>query len=373
MIETRLVSRIVDNLADDRREMMKLELWNSVAPSLERIAGAAQEAEKAGWSGISIYDSQNLDPDCFAVLLLAGAATTRLGLGTGVNSPGIRHPAVTACAIATLQRVSGGRAVLGLGRGDSALAHIGRAPARVAAFERFIKAVQDYLRGHGVAFEDLDFDERMAATINTIELGDPPTESRLLWLRDEDPKVPVEVASTGAKVIAAAARHADRVMFALGADPQRLQWGLEHARRARREAGLSEEGIEYGAYVNLACHPDLNTARKLVGRTIATYARFSVMHGTTAAPLTEQQEQAVAHLNRSFDMRGHHNVDLLPDEFVDRFAVVGSPEVCIRRLQAIVDLGISKLSIVGARDYEDPDALQAEEALARDVLPAFID
>ena len=352
---------------------MKLELWNSVAPSIEHIADAARAAEEAGWTGISVYDSQNLDVDCFAVLLLAAAATTRLGLGTGVNSPGIRHPAVTACAIATLQRVSGGRAVVGIGRGDSALAHVGRAPARVAAFERYIKAVQGYLSGRGVAFEDLDFDERLATTIDTIELGDPPTESRLTWLRDDDPKVPLDVAATGPKVIAAAARHADRVMFALGADPERISWGLEQARRARREAGLAEDGIEYGAYVNLACHPDLDRARQLVDHSIATYARFSVMHGATAAPLPERQENAVADLNRSFDMRGHHNVNLLPADFIDRFAVVGPPDVCIQRLRAIADLGISKVIVVGARDYQDPEAVRAEEELARGVLPAFTD
>ena len=349
----------------------KLELWNSIAASLEHVGAAAREAEAAGWAGVSVYDSQNLDVDCYAVLLLAAQATTRLGLGTGVNSPGVRHPAVTACAIATLQRFSGGRAVLGIGRGDSALAHVGRAPARVAAFERFIKAVQDYLSGRAVAFEDLDFDAGMAATIDTIELGDPPTESRLTWLRDDDRKVPVEVAATGPKVIAAAARHADRIMFALGADPQRIAWGLEHARQVRREVGLSEDGIKFGAYVNLACHPDLDTARKLVDRSIATYARFSVMHGATAAPLPESHERAVANLNRSFDMRGHHNVDLLPADFVDRFAVVGAPDVCIQRIRTIADVGITKVVIVGARDYEDPQALQAEEEFARKVLPAF--
>jgi 5,10-methylenetetrahydromethanopterin reductase len=351
---------------------MTVELWNSVASSVKHIAGAAQAAEEAGWYGISVTDSQNLSVDCFAVLLLAATATTRLRLCTGVNSPGIRHPAVAAGAIATLQRVSQGRATIGIGRGDSAHAHIGRAPARVVAFERYIKAVQDYLSGRDVAFNDLTFDERMAATLDTIELGDVPTESRLTWLRDDDIKVPVEVAGSGPRVIAAAARHADRVMFALGSSPERIAWGIKIARQARRDAGLGEDDIKFGAYINLACHPDLSTARKLVGNAIATYARFSVMHGATAAPTSDSQQRAVAELNRSFDMRDHHNADLLPVEFVDRFAVVGTPEVCIERLRAIEALGISKITIVGARDYESADAAQAEEAFAREVLPAFV-
>ena len=69
------------------------------------------------------------------------------------------------------------------------------------------------------------------------------------------PKVPVDVAATGPKVIAAAARHADRVTFAVGADAERIRWGMEVARAARAEAGLSAE-IPFGAYVTLIVHDD---------------------------------------------------------------------------------------------------------------------
>ena len=61
-----------------------------------------------------------------------------------------------------------GGAVVGIGRGDSALAHIGRAPVRVAAFERYLKAVQGYLSGRSVTFDELDFDDRLAAKLDTI-------------------------------------------------------------------------------------------------------------------------------------------------------------------------------------------------------------
>jgi len=53
------------------------------------------------------------------------AATERLKLCTGVSNPLTRHNAVAAACAATLQAISGGRAVLGIGRGDSALAYLG--------------------------------------------------------------------------------------------------------------------------------------------------------------------------------------------------------------------------------------------------------
>ena len=159
--------------------------------------------------------------------------------------------------------------------------------------------------------------------------------------------------------------------FALGADPERIAWGIEQAREARRKANLSVDGIKFGAYVNLACHADRDTARRLVGNNIATYARFSVMHGTGGAPLSDGQRTAVASLNRSFDMRGHHNAGLLSAKFVDGFAALGPPDFCVERLKVIAALGIGKIVIVGARDNQDPDALQAEKNLVEHVLPEF--
>ena len=92
----------------------------------------AQRAEADGFDGWFVVDSQNLAGDCYVALAQAAAATERIQLGTGVTNPFTRHPAVTASAIASVHAASGGRAVLGIGRGDSALAHLGLAPAPVA-------------------------------------------------------------------------------------------------------------------------------------------------------------------------------------------------------------------------------------------------
>ena len=65
----------------------------------------------------------------------------RLGLGTGVTNSATRVAAATANSITSVHRVSNGRAVLGIGRGDSALAHLGRAPARLRQFERYVAGI----------------------------------------------------------------------------------------------------------------------------------------------------------------------------------------------------------------------------------------
>ena len=197
----------------------------------------ARRAEEAGWDGLSIADVQSASGDMYVAMTLAAMATERILIGSDVTNPLTRHPVVTAGAIASVQQVSGGRAVLGIGRGDSALAHVGRAPVYTKIFESYLKALQAYLRGDGVPFDELSFGRGMAPHVDTLKLAEAPDDSRLTWLEPDDKKVPVAVSASGPRVIAAAARHSDIVMFAVGADLGRLEWGMEQVRKARRGGG----------------------------------------------------------------------------------------------------------------------------------------
>src|SRR5207247_3194271 len=90
---------------------------------------------------------------------------------------------------------------LGIGRGDSSGQRIGQREDRVASFARYLAAVQRYLRGEVVDRDGF--------------------ASRLGWLeRVQAPKVPVEVAATGPRVIEVAARHADAICPPVGPAPR---------------------------------------------------------------------------------------------------------------------------------------------------------
>ena len=117
--------------------------------------------------------------------------------------------------------------------------------------------------------------------------------------------MPLDVAATGPKVIALAAVVADQITFALGADPERLAWGIELARAARVEAGLDPDGLRYGTYVNLAAHPERRGRRALVPGGLSTLARFNVMHGQTAGPVDAASRATLAELHERYDMNHH--------------------------------------------------------------------
>ena len=350
-----------------------MQLWMTTVASARGAQRTAQQVEAAGWDGMLVVDSQNLSGDPYVSLALAATVTKRIGLGTGVTNSVTRHAAATATAITSVNRVSDGRAVLGIGRGDSALAHLGRAPARLAQFDRYLRQLQIYLKGESVSFDDIDIPHDVAPPLSGLHLHDAPPASRIAWIAG-GAKVPVESAASGPKVIAISALHADRVMFTLGADVGRLKWGIELAKKTRRDAGLDPDAIAFGAFVNLGCHTDIDAARNLVRGGLTTYARFSVMHGKANGPVSSGDAAVLDALRTNYDMKAHTRGDsrqatTLTDDFVDRFAIVGSPQRCIERLNELKALGLDKVAISGAlRGVSEEDAATSRKLVAEKVI-----
>jgi 5,10-methylenetetrahydromethanopterin reductase len=349
-----------------------MQLWTVGGAGRSGIAAVARRLEDEGWDGMGLVDSQNLAPDPFVLLGLAADATSRLLLATAVTNPVTRHPAALAAAAATIQTLSGGRVVLGIGRGDSSLAHLGQAPASPGVFERYLADLQGYLRG-----DDVPFVAEEGRSVDALGLANGPTTSRLHWLDRASAKVPVDVAASGPRVIAIAARRAERITFAVGASPERLRWAIDVVRRSRSEAGLEPDGPALGAYVPIMVHPDRVTARALVSGGAASYARFSVMHGTVAGPARESERAVLTAVHDRYDMGRHFTHGSpqsapLTDEVIDTFAIAGPPSYCIERLAELIELGLTKIFSMGGGFGVDRDAArEARRALVDDVVPAL--
>jgi 5,10-methylenetetrahydromethanopterin reductase len=350
------------------------QVWMVGVAAPNSIPRHAERLEADGFSGLAVVDSQNLSGDPYVALALAATVTDRLGLATGVTNPYTRHPAATACSIASVQTVSKGRAVLGIGRGDSALAHLGLSPAPVPVFARYLRRLQGYLRGDDVPFDD----EGDVASVDALGLAARPDTSRIQWIANL-PKVPLDVAASGPRVIELAATIADQITFAVGADVERLQWGIDLARAARRRAGLDPDTLGLGAYVNVAVHADLDIARRLVAGGLSTLARFNVMHGRTAGPLGTDDRAVLTTLHERYDMNHHTQpgsaqADSLTPEFAGRHAVLGSPADVLRRFAALTDLGIDRFVLMGAPRAPglDDEGKHAQQAFVADVLPALV-
>ena len=325
-------------------------------PEIGTVVAQAERAEGLGWDGITFTDSQNLVGDPFVAIALAATATDRLRFATGVTNAFTRHPAALANVAATVQETTGGRFVLGIGRGDTAMFHLGAKPMPVAQFIAAVTDLQTYLSNE------------------TLDCGGRP--SRLQFLdRCRQPKVPLDIAASGPRMIEFAARIAEHVTLAVGADPDRVAWAIDLARKAAADAGRDPSSISFGAYVNVGCHPDLDAARSSSAGAVAAFAHFSSMPGSTGAGLAEADRAVVAEVGRTYDSNEHlsnaaaHTAALKP-EFVDRFAVVGPPDACSIRLRDLAGLGLERFVITGASFRSDAEHRRtSEQLLTGELLP----
>ena len=320
--------------------------WHEVA-DIDPTFSYARLYEEAGFDGLLFFDTQNLAPEVYVSLTAAANVTRTLKLGTGVTNPMTRHAAVTASAMATLQTVSGGRAYLGIGRGDSSLAHLGYSPSSASMLETYLVDLQRYLRGEQVEFAE-------DSNVDSLNLGDQPDTSRIQWPLHQD-KVPVGVAATGPRVISMAALHADRVDLMLGSSAARIKWGIDQIKEVQRKSPRNSTAIS--AYINMVVHDDGEMAWKMAAPSIASQARFAAMHGKPIGPVSEATRDILTNIHGSYNMKQHGQLgnDFITSDFAHEFGIYGPPSYCIDRLSELVDLGIDRFIIIGSPDLAAPD------------------
>ena len=347
---------------------MTIEFFTSFRSLPGTSAANARRAEAEGWDGCTFTDSQNLSGDPYVAMTAAALATTRIAIGTGVTNPWTRHPAVTACAITCVDVEAGGRVTLGIGRGDSALAYLGLAPAPVDRLSTYLRHLRAYLRG-----ESLAMDEASAAATHrigaTLPLASAPTSSRLEWvvsLHAGRRPVPVFVVASGPRVIRAAAELADRVTLAVGADPERIRWGVQLAREVN-------PAVKVGAYVNVVVDEDVERARALGAGSITSFARFSTIHGSVQGPVGGEDKAVFEAIPRSYQMTRHFQsgnaASQIPADFARRFAILGPAAYCRERLAELAALGVDRFHVVGAaRDADPAEAAASARRFVEGVL-----
>jgi 5,10-methylenetetrahydromethanopterin reductase len=168
-----------------------------------------------------------------------------------------------------------------------------------------------------------------------------------------------------------AAQHADGVDLTIGADPARISWALDVARAA---AGARWSELSVGAFINVAVAPNAAVARDLIRGSAAIFAHL-VSEGPPdvlpAADRTVIERLGVGYAESAHGLTAADHAQLLPDDFLDRFAVVGPPDVCVQRLRDLAALGLDRIIVVpGSRDADPALLAESNELFAREVLPA---
>src|SRR4051794_29552098 len=310
---------------------------------LELIQLAEEQGFEYGWT----YDSHVLWQESIPLLTQAIERTSKMKLGHFVTNPGTRDPTVLASMYATMHVISGGRMVMGIGRGDSARRVIGLKPVRVAEFERRCAMIKDLMNGRGVTWNE--------------------KELKLEWALTE-PALPMHVAGYGPKALAVAGRLADGVIIQL-ADPVIIEWIMATARKAAEEAGRDPAALRC-----LVCAPskvtdDIAVARDevrwfpaMVGNHVADIIRVHGESSEIPLELTEYVRNRDAYDYSEHSRVGAAHGSFVPDEICDRFAVIGSRDQVVERLRGLEAIGVDEWIVYLMTEGQD-ETLEAYEEI----------
>jgi len=286
----------------------------------------------------------------YAELTLAAARSTTLRLGTAVTNPLTRHPAVTAVAAATLDEISDGRMILGIGAGDRPLLALGLHPATIGSVRAAIDAIRALWAGETVSVEDPAFELHEAH----MRLGPRPG-------------IPVYLAASGPKMLELAGEIADGVIALVGLFPGGLRWAIERIDEGAAAAGRPRPHVAVFAYG--AIDEDADTALE-AARTIAAWFPQTAPVVCELWGLEPGTVDAVRDAYRGGEFQeAAAAAGLLPDAFVRDVALAGDAAQARDRIAAALEAGADSVHVfpLGGRRIE---TIEAFAACFRDVVGA---
>lgn len=339
-----------------------LNLGYLSGPDVRDQIALAQEAERLGYS--VVWAAEAYGSDAPTLLAWIAAQTERIDVGSAVMQIPARTPAATAMTAVTLDAVSGGRFRLGLGVSGPQVSegwHGVRFERPLQRTREYVDIVERALRQEKVAYQGEHF---------TLPLPDGPGKALRLMMRPVRERIPIYLASIGPKNLELTGQIADgwlSVFFA----PEHAADSLEPIRAGREQAGRSMDGFDVVTTVPLVIGDDVAACADEVRAYTALYiggmgSREQNFYNRLAVRMGF--EQAAAQVQELFlDREYRAAAAAVPQEFIDRTALIGPPERIRERLPAYAEAGVTTLTVAFTGGAE---TLQTRLARLRDLAEA---
>ena len=310
-------------------------------PELESYARAA---ETAGYESLWVTE-RYFHEETFTLLGFLAAVTQRMKLGVGVTNPYTRHPALLAMASATLDRVSGGRFILGMGRSEPFIIRdrLGldyRQPRTVLA--EAVGSVRHLLAG-----------ERVDTAGKQATLRD----TRLAILPAQQP-LPIYLAALGPQALRLAGTIADGVILNAYVPTGYVRYAVREIREAARQAGRDPKAIDITCMLVVRLTPDAGAIipglkQRLVRLLAEPYVgEILLAQGGFDPGILEPLRDAASRADAAA-------VELVSDDMVEAFYLIGDAAACRARIADYLDAGVdAPLLLPRLEDY-----MQVVEAL----------
>lgn len=296
--------------------------WPDVFAAKEMLKYSI-DAEGKGYDSVWIAEHY-LFRDAFSTLAAIALQTKRMKLATGVVNPYTRHPALIAMSIATIDELSGGRAILGIGSGVSLWIKQQMAmkmDGPLSVTKEAIEIVKGILAGEEFSYLGQKF------TLRGMKLGFKTIQER----------IPVYMAAVGQNALKLAGEIADGVILTAGCSPRYVADAVKIIRMGARNAGRDPSKIDVAAFLICSVSEDSKAAkdrtRELVAFLLARPGRAELM-------LSEEgmDQKALYLVKREVQKgklreAGRH----VTEAMINSMAVAGTSAECRRMIQKYVE------------------------------------
>lgn len=298
------------------------------ARTIHEAVERAKRAEELGFEAIFFADSQMNNVDPYQVMAMCAVNTKKIRFGTAVTNMVYRDPTITANSFATLNEISEGRAIIGMGTGDGPVYSLGRTATKLVDFEKGLRLIRDLLHDRGV---DVPKSKERAGGNVKLKAGKRP--------------VPVYISAEGPKTLAVAGRTCDGVILGTGFDKQVTDWARRQIAAGAKEEGRSLEEIDIMPAGMIVVDDDGDLARRRVRSRMANRAHHNFRFTMETVP--EGEAAGVKRFMDNFDISKpiEERIDpnFVTDYLLERFTIAGTPAECIAKAKRLEADGIQRV------------------------------
>lgn len=301
----------------------RIGVWFQGGLDVRETAELAARAEKAGAGSVWLAEGP-VARDAFITLSAIAARTERVILGTGVVNPFTRHPAQLAASFASLDELSGGRVVCGVGIGArDYLIPLGADVARpLTAAREMLEVIRGLLAREKVTLGGGIF------TLEDVRLGFRP-------LRE----IPLYLAATGPKMCALAGEKADGIYLMYGTESY-VRTTLGNAQSGAVKSSR-EEALRVASPIPLGV--DDGAGRMKVQLQICIGLMLTEPNGEAMLAANQIDPSHAQRIRDGLASGGIKGLAAaVDDEVLERLAIFGDRDHCIERLGDAVEWGISE-------------------------------
>ena len=286
----------------------------------------ARIAEEAGFDSLWVTE-RYFHEETFSLLGFLAAATSNIKLGVGVANPYTRNPALLAMASATLDRICSGRFLLGLGRSDRFVIQdkmgIPYTEPR-STLEEAVTIVRELFSGATVTSTGGRF------KLRDTSLAVLPLQTRL----------PIYLAAIGPKALRLAGAVADGVLLNAYVSPNYVKYAVQEVRQAAQQAGRDPDSIDIACMlvVRLTDDPEAiwpGLKQRIVRLLAEPHVGEILLEKGGFDPSILGRLRASAEKSDGQDV-----TDLISDEMVESFYLVGPAARCRERIAKYREAGV---------------------------------